>query len=537
MRRTDKALRTTASGLLFVLATAGALAQSPSSPPQSQDSAFQRGLISLRDGHLENALSELTAAEAQSPLDAPIRNFRGVSLAQLGRTEEAAAEYREAVRLDPRMEDAYRNLGLLEWSGRALDAAAADLRHALSLVPNDSFAHYYLGRVLLDSKKYSDALAELNESSVPQPNEPQFLIQLLIANHSLGREKEENRVIDRLLALPLDAAHSLSVADLLLSMKRNDAAIRLVQASIGSDSKRAPWVQFDLARTYLVAQNYNDAAVRAHQYIDSHSRDLPPNDLASAWSLLGIAEANLKNSDAAVNAFRQASELDSGNEEYCLNLTRELMDLARYDDALAAIQTGIASNPTSYALHLRLGAAYLASNRYDEAEKAFRKLVDADDPLPISYVGLAQVLLRTGRPDDAVTELTAAEQKLGPSFLIAYFRGLALKRAGKSDDAATAFAEAVRMNPSSAEAHRDFGSTLLSLGKVNDAVPQLQESLRLAPNDLRTRRLLSRAYARAGDREKARENLEEAEPPAPVTALQGDFIVPPWQYRSLQNPN
>src|ERR1043166_8278585 len=149
--------------VVVLLAAAVTLAQSfPNPSDDSLDNAFQRGLIALKEGHLEIALSELTTAEQQSPSDARIRNFRGITLAHLGKNSEAANEYRKAVRLDPGLEDAYRNLGLLEWTEHRLDDASEHLRHALVLTPEDSFAHYYLGRVLLDSKDYAGALAELN---------------------------------------------------------------------------------------------------------------------------------------------------------------------------------------------------------------------------------------------------------------------------------------------------------------------------------------------------------------------------------------
>jgi tetratricopeptide (TPR) repeat protein len=534
-----KALISCLAGMV-VLLTAGALAQSsPGLGFNSEDSAFQRGLIALKDGHFEIALTELTAAEREFPSDAHIRNFRGVTLARLGRNDEATREYREAVRLDPSMEDAYRNLGLLEWTERHLDSAIEDLRHALAIAPDDSFAHYYLGRVLLESKNYRNGLSELNRSSVSWPEDPEFLIQLAMAYNALGRREEEGRTLDRLLTVQLDSAQALAVVDLLLSVKSNDAATHLLQTLMQhQEGRHMSWARFDLARAYLMVQDYASAAIRSHEYIEASLRDLPSTDLAPAWSLLGIAEANLKNSDSAVSAFREATRLQPGNEEYCLNLTRELMDLTRYDEVIAAIQTGLGSNPKSYALHLRLGAAYLASGRYGDAENAFRQLVEANDPLPISYVGLAQVLLRTGRAQDAVTELIAAEHKLGARFLIEYFLGLALKRADRSSDAASAFAEAVQLNPSSAEAHRDLGSTLLSLGKVNEAISQLEASLHLAPNDVRTRRLLSRAYARSGDMNTAQQySNAENEPPASVTDLQGDFIVPPWEYPPRDDPN
>src|SRR5207253_11144647 len=80
-------------------------------------------------------------------------------------------------------------------------------------------------------------------------------------------------------------------------------------------------------------------------------------------------------------------------------------------------------------------------------------LHDALPILPTGYVGLAQVLMRTGRAEEAAVELAAAGQKLGANFLIAYFQGLALNRAGKHADALPAFQEAVRLNANRSEEH------------------------------------------------------------------------------------
>src|SRR5271169_815018 len=122
------------------------------------------------------------------------------------------------------------------------------------------------------------------------------------------------------------------------------------------------------------------------------------------------------------------------------------MELNRYPEALAAVQQSLLAIPKSYALHLRLGAVQLASGHYAEAESVFRDLVVAGDPLPTGYVGLAQVLLRTGRAEEAAVELGDAEKKLGANFLISYFRGLAFDRLGKPAEALPAFQQAVRLN-------------------------------------------------------------------------------------------
>src|SRR5712692_2702457 len=76
-----------------------------------QADAFQRGLTALKDNRLEDALEEFTTEERDHPGDPRVRNFRGIVLARLGENVKAAAEYHESIRLDPRMEDAHRNVG------------------------------------------------------------------------------------------------------------------------------------------------------------------------------------------------------------------------------------------------------------------------------------------------------------------------------------------------------------------------------------------------------------------------------------------
>src|SRR5437870_11774865 len=93
----------------------------PNQDSIAQGESFKRGLSALKENRMEAALEELTAAEREDPNDPRIRNFRGIVLACLGHNTEAAAEYQEAIRLDPLMEDAYRNLGYLEWTEHTLE--------------------------------------------------------------------------------------------------------------------------------------------------------------------------------------------------------------------------------------------------------------------------------------------------------------------------------------------------------------------------------------------------------------------------------
>jgi superkiller protein 3 len=503
------------------------------SPQLAQGDPFQKGLAALQENRIEDALAKLTEAKREHPEDARIRNFRGIVLVRLGKNEEAAAEYREAVRLDPQMEDAYRNLGFLEWNQYQLEPAREALNRAVELSPNDSFAHYYLGRVLLDEQLYAAAIREIESSSVPLPPDTGFSIQLATAHIALGDKDQARKILQQLAATPLDDLQYTRVASLFLALRENDSAIEIIQRlSKSSVAAENAWRQFDLALAYLLAGNYAKAIAQADSYQQSLTRgDAKARESAEAWTIVGIAAADLKQNERSLDAFRHATTVAPGNEEHWLNLTRELMELSRYPDATRTVQEGLAANPKSYALHLRLGATQLAAGHYAEAEKVFRDLVSAGDPLPTGYVGLAQVLLRTGRADEAAAELTIAQQKLGPNFLINYFRGLAFDRMGKPEEAIAAFQDALKLDPNNAEAHLSLGRTEMSAGRLDAAISELQEALRLSPNNDQTRRLLSKAYARAGDKKQAATSAAtSADTPKNVeTDLLGDFFVPHWQ--------
>lgn len=498
-----------------------------------QADAFQRGLSALKDDRYADALEEFTAAEREHPDDPRVRNFRGIALARLGQNAKAAAEYQESIRLDPRLEDAYRNLGFLEWTEHQLDPARDALEHAVQLAPSDSFAHYYLGRVHLEAQRYLQAIQELDLSGVPLPADAVFSIQVATAYVALGRSEDARKSLDHLVTLPLNDAQSIQVASLLLAVHQNDAAVNVVQRlSKRPSAAGIAWLKFDLALVYLLAGSDEKAVEQAQAYAESLPEGASKSpESAQAWSLIGIARAHLRQGERSVDALRRAATLAPGEEEQWLNLTRELMELNHYSEAISAVQSGLAANPKSYALHLRLGAAQLSAGHYAEAESVFRDLVTAGDPLPTGYVGLAQVLMRTGRAEEAASELADAGQRVGSNFLLSYFRGLALDRAGKALEAMLAFKEAVRLNSNNAEVHLSLGKTELALGRVSDAIAELQEALRLSPGNVQAKRLLSQAYRRAGDSKSAAKFAEaSADPPlGPEGDLLGDFFVPHWQ--------
>lgn len=510
------------------------------SPPTHQKSDlgeadFQRGLQELKENKLEDALRSLTAAETASPEDSRIRNFRGIILAQLHQNQDSLEEFREAIRLDPQYEDAFRNAGFLEWTMHFADAANRDLGRALELNPQDEYAHYYLGRVKLDEDDTPEALKELDESKNVWPKDAAFRIELAYAYDRVGRKREAQESLSDLDTLPLTDEEKFRIASIYFMISSPEMAIHFLNAfEPGENSDLTNAVYFDRALSQTAAGKYTDAIASAQEYADWLPASASLADRASAESMIGIAQARTGDVKNAAETLAAAAHIAPNQEELWLNLTLVLMQSGRYSEALTAVQESLRALPNSYSLQLRLGAVYIATDHYGDAESVFRNLIDAGDPLPTSYVGLAQVMLRTGRAAEAAAMLAVAEKRIGPNFLLSYYRGLALEHAGKPQQAVEAYAEALNANPGSAEAHFGLGKSELESGHPQEAIQELKDAMKLDPSNVQAQRLLSRAYRKAGDLNEATKYMSttpEPEQSAASGAEQelGDFILPDWR--------
>jgi superkiller protein 3 len=480
--------------------------------------------LALGQNRPAEALEEFTAAEKGNPGDARVRNFRGVALSQLGRAEEAAVEYRDAIRLNPRMVDAYRNLGYLEWTRHQLEDARQALEGALKLSPSDEYANYYLGRVEMDSGIYSKALTHLEKCKGVWPNDPDFFLHMATGYLSLRRGSDARRALAYAQKLNLTDVQSVKYGALLLAAHENAAGLE-VFGRLRKQQSNAVWTLVNLALAQLLAGQPADALSTARSICT-------PQGPAAAWTIIGIAAAETQDHKQASEAFWRAAELAPGQEERWLDLTRELMEQQHYLDAVAAARQGLEQIPRSYALRLRLGAVYMKSGHYREAEEVFRDLIAKGDPQPTSAIGLAQVMLREARFDAAAEVLEDARKRLGSSFLLVYFHGIALDRGGKTREAITEFQEAVRLNPKNAEAHEWLGKAELRAGQVDQAIAQLKEALRLDPNCRPARRLLAQAYAIEKQPDQAMPYLQQIEPgetPKAIGEEAADFFFPAWE--------
>jgi Tfp pilus assembly protein PilF len=155
----------------------------------------------------------------------------------------------------------------------------------------------------------------------------------------------------------------------------------------------------------------------------------------------------------------------------------------------------LGDDPYRADIHWRLGKAYAAQNRLDDALNQYRETLrlkpDSTDAL--NNLGIA--LGMKGRLDEAISQFQEAI-RLKPDIADAYCNlGLALAMKGQVDKAIRQYHEAIRLKPNHANAYYNLGLALAVKGQVDEAIRQFQEALRLKPDHADARRNLDLALA------------------------------------------
>jgi predicted TPR repeat methyltransferase len=133
-----------------------------------------------------------------------------------------------------------------------------------------------------------------------------------------------------------------------------------------------------------------------------------------------------------------------------------------------------------------------------------------EDPIEI-----AEALIASGRAQEAARGLQARLEAGRGGLLARLTLTKALLTSGDIESALTQGREAVSLNPGVALAVLALGETLLAADALPTAIAELQRALRLDPGLVRARELIAVAWLKAGEADKALENLHALENPPP----------------------
>jgi protein O-mannosyl-transferase len=249
---------------------------------------------------------------ARNPGSWIAHNNLGLLLYGQGRLEEAIAQYREALRIDPDLAGPCCNLGNAFLQEGRPEEAIAQYREALRIDPAFVEAHNNLGLALFRQGRTEGAIAQYRACLQLQPAYVDALNGLGLAFFQQGRTGEA--IVEYREALRIDAADANvhgNLGDALLQQGRPEGAIAQYREALRLNPALAGiWCNLGIA---LFQEGQAGEAIPYAQ----KALELQPADAriqnGLAWMLATAPQASLRNGARAVQLAIQASQATAGN--------------------------------------------------------------------------------------------------------------------------------------------------------------------------------------------------------------------------------
>lgn len=346
-----------------------------SQKPSSDWSEDERRYVDLLTRTLDNLASRrpqdaLTAIE--SALRLPCRDAEGLYVRGLvfrarKDLDTANVDFDEAIRLDPGYAAPRSAKGWVAFDRDDLDGALEGFDDAISIDPEYAGAHTGRGAVLWRQGDYETARTELDAAVARSGGDA-------LALYYLGRVLTDIGETDGAIAA-------------LIRSKRGDARSWATLAALGA--------------AYVDAGKTEEAEQQLRAALDEH-----PEAVEAAVSLAGLLIDNVRFGEAVTLLHKTIGLRDVAALHVLQGLA--LHGQGKGDEAIAALERGVARDPADVDARLFLGILYHQRNRLDEAEAEYLAVLDEDDSAARAHLNLGLILAARGDAHEAVARLERA---------------------------------------------------------------------------------------------------------------------------------
>lgn len=213
--------------------------------------------------------------------------------------------------------------------------------------------------------------------------------------------------------------------------------------------------------------------------------------------LLATAESRLGLLDEACASYARSLDLDPELDKARNALARLLIDLERYEDALAQYETLLQRNSASISARHGLGTALLGTGQCEHAENVFDTLIEEGCDRPAIRFMRARARLELGRVDEGIADLeTSFEQQPTEISLRALAGALWMREERvRFGELLSRAAQSPALLAMAADLRRQSGDAEGAVGLIEGAGPAAKSADALAT--------LSQAHVDLGDAESA----------------------------------
>ena len=521
-------------------------------------------IVYLKQKRLENGKRVFNRMMESLGDSAKLHIFFGAVYRQTEYIDEAEAEFKRAIALDPRYPWVHYYLGLsyLSQEGRSKSAEAiTEFQTELQRDPNHYLSNYLLGLVYLNDRRLEQAVPHLERASRSEPQKPDAPLYLGQALSLLGQEQKAVESLEQAIRLTTDPSrnqYQISKAHYMLSqvLRRRGKLEEAAQHANLAAKYNAKSAKSDVERiqSFLKSGPEDVNGVEGPSGSAAIVDTTPPDEkervrlqgiekiyartVGSIYNQLGLISAGQNDFKRAAKYFEQTTKWYSDLPDIDYNLGLAMFKAAQFRQALAPLERALEKQPTNRVpVRVLLGLSYFGAEDYSHAVQQLSSLADAgiDDPqvtfafalsladtgnrergrqilgsLVQKYPRVADIHLAMGRLEaldgnypEAAAEFSKAIEIDSTIADVHYYIGMSLLKQTKFAEAAEEFRKEIERNPQHARAQYHLGFVLDSLGRVDDAIKQFEEAIRLDP-------LYAEAYYELGKIRLQQGRTEEA---------------------------
>jgi tetratricopeptide (TPR) repeat protein len=302
--------------------------------------------------------------------------------------------YRKALGIDPRWQDGWWFLGLLQYGSGAYAAASDAMSRLLALQPDAGPALAIRGLCEFETGDYTHSLADIQKGLAFGAADDARHEQILFYHEAILLTRLE-KFSDALKVYSVFAEHKLSSPDLLVAIGLAGLRIPLLPKDaagdqqalltsvgdatfkfMGGDQKAAQQAFNDLFERFPTARNAHfhygnlllafgpEAAAPQFKKELEVAPDNAEARILLAWSLLMQNRA-----DEALPYARRIAQEEPERAASQLILGRALLDTGNIAAAIEHLQHGIKLQPDNIEIHIASAKAYSKSGRDDDARR------------------------------------------------------------------------------------------------------------------------------------------------------------------------
>jgi len=427
--------------------------------------------LQYQTGHQKEAHATVDAAVKKDPKNPVGYVAKAEFLLREGKSAEALQQVQSAVAAQPKSLPALFALGRVQATRQEYDAAAKAYREVLQINPGLTVAQIELARVSLAGGHPDDALTFAQQVLTDYPNNPdaEYLqSQALLRKGDTTRAEEAAARVaasnpdSAIIQVQLGRTRAMK-GDLKGARAAYDRAIALAPSSTEAV---AGLVGLDIAAKQPAA-----ALARVKDALAKRPNDSP--------LLLLAARVHATTGDlaSAETLLKRALDADAGNLQAYGTLAELYARQNRLPEATKELEQFVARRPKDVGMQTAIGLLLEAQNKKDDARRQYELVLGIDRHAAVAANNLAWLYVSNGENLDMAMQLAKTAKA-----------GL----------------------PDSAEIDDTLGWIYYKKDLIALAVPALVESAKKNPTNAVMQYHLGMAYAKAGEKEKARQSLQRA---------------------------